>query len=411
MPQKLISRLTVAYVFLLIGIAPFGKEYLPWLHKFILWGLGPAMVVLLLLPRADKLSTMLPKELWRYFFLLLFAIAGSFKVIYWNDFFRYVQVILSNFLLMSILYVGLYRQKDLVNLFWCLQLSLITIVAFSYFIEGGQSFSNDSFERLSGLVGNSNGTATYARTALLFSLLLLERPGQRTNVWKRIYLLSGVLFASYIIILTASRANFAILCFILMSYLYIKYFYGKKLILLAFIVMLFGSIIWTVLIGFIGDYYLYERLTKNESFENIDESEVRIQLYLKAFEVTKENPIFGVGLNQFRHYSDGHISHTDILDISSQLGIIAALVYLSIYIKLFRRISKVMKMTTPQSPHRTEVFLVMVFLVAEFLFGLSNPNWFLQLNMVVLVVLILYTMIKERCLHGLYYQERRLVNL
>ena len=140
-------------------------------------------------------------------------------------------------------------------------------------------------------------------------------------------------------------------------------------------------------------FYIYDRLTRNEgsSLEEIEETESRLQLYRLAIEATTDNPITGLGLNQFRFVSDGKISHTDILDISSQLGLIAASFYFSIYVSIWKKFRYLI------TKFKGNIIIKILFLLffTEILFGLSNPNWFLQLNMVILSLLISYLTIHE----------------
>lgn len=83
------------------------------------------------------------------------------------------------------------------------------------------------------------------------------------------------------------------------------------------------------------------------------------------------------------------ITHTDILDILVQLGIFAGFIYCSIYVVLFNRIIKLKKFFTSQKDVRVYQILLLCF-SSELFFGLSNPNWFTQLQMVVLSLMIVY---------------------
>ncbi|MEO6488678.1 MAG: O-antigen ligase family protein [Ferruginibacter sp.] len=260
----------------------------------------------------------------------------------------------------------------------------LVVCAVSYFFDAS---AVDEYYRLEGLTGNANGTANYGRVAIIAALFILQF--QKDKLWKILYW-SSIVFFSYIIIITASRGTFGNLIFILGGYFIFKYFSGWRLIILLLLLLGFGNLILFSAEGFLSDFYLYQRLTRNDSIAGAIEDESRIQLYTIAWKNFIEHPILGVGLNQFRYYSDGKISHTDILDVLVQLGIFGGVAYVSIYIKLYNRIRKINKRLG--SVVDKKIFqLILLCFISELFFGLSNPNWFTQLEMIVLSLLIVYS--------------------
>jgi len=246
---------------------------------------------------------------------------------------------------------------------------------------------SDQNFRLSGIAGNANGTANYARVAILASLVLLN---YNKNKAVHLMLLSGIVYLSYIILITASRGTFVNLLFILGGYITLRYLKGWRAVVIIIGLLLFGSFVFSQFESFIDDYYLYERLTRNDTLSGAIDSEARLLLYKKVWEVFIQHPIFGVGLNQFRLFADGKISHTDVLDILVQLGIFAGLCYIGIYIKLINRIRAV-RATLQENGDRMKYWILVICLVSELFFGITNPNWFTQLQMVVLSLLIVKT--------------------
>ena len=97
--------------------------------------------------------------------------------------------------------------------------------------------------------------------------------------------------------------------------------------MLLLLLFFLGNLIVYLGETFLSDYYLFDRLTRNESVSSALDDESRLQLYLLALNQFLEHPLLGVGLNQFRIYSAGKISHTDILDILVQLGVFAGIIY------------------------------------------------------------------------------------
>jgi O-antigen ligase len=380
------------YLIFLFGIAPFLSKFSPSSYRLILWSTGFFASSFIIVTEYRRLYK-IPIEFYLYFSLLIFAIISLPKIEYYSDFFRYLQVLFANFILMISIYFAIHNyielKKVIETIFYC----LVMVVGFSFITEGSNDFSSQSFERLEGLLGNSNGTASYARISILFGLCMVN---WSKNIFKLMIIYSTIILCGYVIILSASRSSLAIFTFVILSYLYFKYLKNLNLLVYVFLVIIFLGLIGTFLIEFIDDFYVYERLMRNEgkSLEEIQESEARLELYKIALEATLENPILGLGLNQFRHYAGGKISHTDILDIASQLGLIAMIFYVFIYVKIFNGFKKMFNSLN------NNLILKILFLLflSEIIFGLSNPNWFLQIDMALLSLFITYIDLSNRSL-------------
>ncbi len=354
------------------------------MNQIILWGFGPLLAFYILEPNFTKLQ-IVPREYYLYLSMVLFALIGYLNVVDEPSFYRYLQVFIANFILMIIIFFAINNVKE-----WELTWKVIAIVGLiisllSFFIEAPTS-QTDEYYRLEGLTGNANGTANYARVAIVAALFLIELSEKK---FMKILIWGAIIFLSYTILLTASRGSFANLVFILGGYIAFKNFHGWRLVVLLVIIFLFGNIILYLGEEFLSGFYLFDRLTRNESVTDAFDDESRLKLYAVAWKYFLDNPLLGVGLNQFQFYSGGKITHTDILDILVQLGVFAGIVYISIYTKLYIRIMKLKIFFS--NPKDVSIFrLCLLCLVSEILFGLGNPNWFTQLQMVVLSLLIVY---------------------
>jgi|GEM_PF-2150060 len=376
---------TAIYLFAFLFVALYGNLGNRAVNQTILWVLGPLLAVYVLLPKIRQLPYV-PIEYWLYFSLLLFSLIGFYKVTDDVGFFRYFQVVAANLVLMLIIFFAVNTEMEWLLIWKVIWLAGILITAVSFINEFPDMISDQNF-RLSGIAGNANGTANYARVAILASLVLLN---YNKNKAVHLMLLSGIVYLSYIILITASRGTFVNLLFILGGYITLRYLKGWRAVVIIIGLLLFGSFVFSQFESFIDDYYLYERLTRNDTLSGAIDSEARLLLYKKVWEVFIQHPIFGVGLNQFRLFADGKISHTDVLDILVQLGIFAGLCYIGIYIKLINRIRAV-RATLQENGDRMKYWILVICLVSELFFGITNPNWFTQLQMVVLSLLIVKT--------------------
>lgn len=373
-----------AYLFALLFLALYGKMGFQTLNQVILWGFGPLLAFYVLEQNFAKLNQ-LPREYFFYLSMVLFSFLGYINIEDQTGFYRYLQVFVANFVLMITVYYAVNNIKE-----WELAWKTIAVVGLvvavvSFFVDSTEDV-NDEFYRLSGITGNANGTANYARIAVTASLLLIQLTAKK---YQKLILWACIVFLSYTILLTASRSNFANLVFLLGGFFAVKYFSGWKLVILLLLLFLFGNILLFFAEQFLGDYYIFDRITRNDSVSGAVENESRLQLYAVAWEYFLKYPLLGIGLNQFHLYSNGKITHTDFLDILVQLGLFAGFIYASIYVKLFHRITQLKK----YFQNKTDIHIYQIILISfasELFFGLSNPNWFTQLQMIVLSLMIVY---------------------
>ncbi len=385
MISSAISRIALFiafYILSLLFLARIAVIYSPNFQPLIIWGGGILSVLIVFIPNINRVKY-LPKEYWYYGSLLIFSLLGFFQIIDFTGYYRYLQVLFSNLVLMIVIFYAVNSTIDWLLLIRAIWFSILLIVSLGFFINIGEFGSE--FYRFSGLLDNSNGTATYARVGILCSFVLLEFNQKLLN--KVIHLSSIALF-SYVIVLTASRGNFLNLSFILLSYFLLKNFSGKKAVFISIVFLFAGNLLFYYFVDFLDDFYLFERLTRNESFEQAMEQEARLKLYIDAFYLSLKHPVFGIGLNQFRLYSGGHISHTDFLDVTSQLGLIAGFFYLLIYVRVGKILNRLRKYYKFFKNDIASVLLIV--LISELLFGVVNANWFLQLNMMMLSLLITF---------------------
>lgn len=380
--QYKLSRKSIGlaiYLFLFFFLALYGNVFNKTLNQLVLWFGGPILAFWIVLPRIRSLST-LPSPYFLYASLLIFSGLSFFMVLDQGRFFRYYQVFFSNLVLMLIVFFAIRNEKEWFLQFEVLWLTAIVVVAFSYFSEVDTSVDFSDF-RLSGLAGNANGVANYARVGILSGLVLWQKEG--IGKLKSFTVSISIVFLAYIILITASRGAFFNLLLIIGGYFTWRYFKGMRAVLLFFIALTFGSALLAFFEEFIQGFYLYERLFRQGSFLATAEDDPRTLLYQKAFQLFAENPLFGLGLNQFRLYSGGLISHTDFLDIFVQLGLFAGLAYFAIYWKVGRKLLKLKKRYN-QAKNEGLFIVLILFFISELLFGLTNPNWFTQLQMVIL---------------------------
>ncbi|NEW60755.1 O-antigen ligase family protein, partial [Sulfurovum sp. bin170] len=217
------------------------------------------------------------------------------------------------------------------------------------------------FGRFAGSVGNSN---TLAKTMLLtiFSSLVLLSYSSIQN-WFKIYNYLSIILSFYIIILTVSRKamilaplmillSFSfkslkiknILLFIIIFYVAIKLFtiYGDAQQL--------ENILLLVERRFLGMFDMMGGQSGDHS------SAERAHLISEGFNIFSGDPIFGIGLNNARHFL-GKYTHNNYLELLIGVGIIGTIFFYSIYVVTLRNIYFM-----PKSQIR-KYFFVMILIV------------------------------------------------
>ena len=74
--------------------------------------------------------------------------------------------------------------------------------------------------------------------------------------------------------------------------------------------------------------------------------------YISSWEIFKENPLFGIGLMNFKNYSkiNTHNLHVEFLIHLVELGIIGFIIYFNFIISIYKRIRKKIKYSNSKKP-------------------------------------------------------------
>lgn len=256
-------------------------------------------------------------------------------------------------------------------------------------------------ERLGGAVGlHSNEIGFRLSVAALLSLYFLV-----TFKKKKYLFLAGLIFCSALTIMTGTRQALAIIILGFILYASFgtlrasKYKLYRRIVNLFLIGILLGILWWLV---FHNDY-LYSIMGSRlqamfESFTgaNTDTSmNNRAILRRDAFELFKQNPIFGYGLNCFVIYSKMihsiqiTYSHNNYLELLSTTGIVGFSIFYSMFVYLIVNLFKVSK--DSEHYHLKSIFLIfMVMLIIVSYWSVNFQNEFIYA-----VLLLIYLYVKN----------------
>ncbi len=101
-----------------------------------------------------------------------------------TGFYRYLQVFVSNFFLMIIVFFAISNIKEWEFAWKTIGLVGLIVAIVGYFVEAPAADCDEYF-RLSGITGNANGTANYARVSVSCSLhCFCSSQKMRIRVWQ-----------------------------------------------------------------------------------------------------------------------------------------------------------------------------------------------------------------------------------
>jgi O-antigen ligase len=110
-----------------------------------------------------------------------------------------------------------------------------------------------------------------------------------------------------------------------------------------------------------------------------------------AWALFLSNPFNGVGLGQIQVFSRSHrYAHSDLFEILATTGIVGTSIYLSIYVVLWKKMSRYLK-THRNQRSIYEINLLRSILICMVLIGLGRPNFLDLYAMFLLTTVVAYT--------------------
>ena len=325
------------------------------LFNITLWGF---FFMVFLIKKSSKIPY--NKMIFAYIIFTIFAASSVLWALDFDLAFSYAMRLMIVSLNLIVLYV-IFKDYKLENTI----LYGILIGAFYNYLIAFSIISVNyeiyEFGRFTGSVGNANKLSKIMLISIFASLVLLLSPGIK-NYFK-IYNYINIILALYIIFLTVSKKAIILAPLLLLASFSIKKVNIKNILL--FVLILFVS--YEIFIRYADFTYIgemYELFIKR--FSGLIEvligvggdasSSEREHLITAALNVFSGNPLFGIGLNNFR-LLHGIYAHNNYLELLSGVGIIGMMLFYSIYVYLIFMIAKM------HSSSLQRYFMVMTFVL------------------------------------------------
>jgi O-antigen ligase/Tfp pilus assembly protein PilF len=301
------------------------------------------------------------------------------------------------------------------------------IIATSIFIESFFELRNfievsktqtllDALNELKGNTGNINIFAASLTGKIPFLLLGIVS----FSKWKKWFLILTLFLVALLIGLTAARASFIALTveIVIFAFVFIKINSQKKQNYISIL-----QIVLPVLIAFsIANFIFKKSNQKNSRYESItnritqinssrtDKStDARLTYWNNAIQIAKKNPVFGIGLGNWkvesipyeRTYSDNALvsdhPHNDFLEITAETGVLNGCIYLVFFILCL--ITNLKRITTKNDPQTGIIALIALMLLTSYgidaFFNFPLYRATMQINFCLMIALTLINLKKE----------------
>jgi O-antigen ligase len=328
-----------------------------------------------------------------FFAWVLWSLSGAFiaidKALYFQQLFTVIQVGMLLFFISGI--VSLKRNMSVVML--SIIIGGIIILLSSIFTGQFQEATNIATqERAAGMVENANGFA-YNLLFVIYAVFYFWNT--KSSVLWRIFLTFIVAISAVGIVYSGSRTGILGFIIFISSWWYFchrKTLPKNPLKMYAVLLVLFISIYYSA-------NYVMSKTYLGKRVQTIEDnsSQTRFQLYKEGLDMIIHNPIFGVGLNNFRVLSTGLYSHSNYLEIAASTGIIGFFLFYTIYLILWRRLNRLKRIY--REPHFLYIIgLFKAAIITMLIQSFSTVNYYSKITWIFLPVAIGYSWSAERTL-------------
>jgi O-antigen ligase len=379
-----------------------------------------AMIGLFFLIHLPNLSFVLqrtippPPELLCYTTWVAWAIFTGYAVaIDHNSFWNSSKVTLQMLVMVWIIYTILQtRQTVNVVLLAIVAGGLIQIAA----VGLGQTdlMAAVAAERQMGLVTNPNSLGFHMIWCVLCSLMFWQVQG-RWRILFRAGILALIPVAGFVMLGSGSRKSslafvFALLCWTAYASsavqgmrAYLVQIFAVS-ILLGILAVIMPFVLDNTIVGKRFERFFYKG--QGKIFEAV-KAQDRYDMYVEGTKILLENPLFGVGLDNFKAHSlFKNYSHSDYIEPLTNTGLIGFLLYQSFYaFLLFRSFALLRRVKDAEIIYRLKMIIISVLTIM--IIGLGVPHYTSQLVFALLTTFSVYTWQIQRSFINSTAESRR----
>ena len=299
-------------------------------------------------------------------------LGGANQQIFWTKWITLLQI------LILILIISNFTNSKITLKVTLLSFFLAAVVAGAgSFLSGEFRIENVEAERLTwGMNPNGFGRIMVSATVCL-AFFWMEWPSKFVRYF---IVIPGMVFCAFACILSASRWSILGLILTYVGWIWFSYKEEAKQNPKIIIGAMFGLLIAGLIFSYMmRDTFAMKRFTS--VFSSVKEGEetgsisTRLDLYRNAMNIFFKKPIVGVGLNNYYlHHPSGKVSHSDYSEVVCGTGFPGFVLYMSIYLVLWIRTSRIIKFSYDIREVRL-AGLIRTYILVLLLVGLGAPNY------------------------------------
>lgn len=376
------SRL--AWVWALYYLVAFTLGQIPQFMQQTIW-LGAGLVGLCTIPvfwRRVRWRDA-PREGWLLVGFALWALTGLFTAGDMEMFLLFLKLILELASIVMLVSIILERSGSM-RWFYVAFLGVAALRIFS--ADAPISVERIASQQVVARIAGANAVGFYSVLGIIGALGLVR---ETQRIWQWALLLAGGGLALYGVVLSVSRGAFAALIATAILWPTLCLVGGSrfkvKAVLSAVVVLILAYWIFQFVIQ---DTYMGTRFVRSTHMED-NSTQVRFGLFLTGLQIFAENPFFGCGLGQFGLVSGtGYYAHNEVAEILSTTGLPGFLLYFSIYVMAWRRLTRSLYyLRDPLAVYRVNMarMMLLILLISG---SLSRPNFIAQDTMFLLGIVV-----------------------
>lgn len=330
------------------------------------------------------------------FWVLWAGITGLLVAKNYDSFFNSLETVILMVGLINVIYLLLAYDIKLIKvvLFGFLSAAIFNYVAIQYGLVADEVIDKS---RAYGLTGNPNSLGIKAMYSSF--VLLLTMPSLNIIKHKKVILNILLLSAFFtLIVLSASRKSAITFAFIVGGYIAILFANKKERMKLSqsiVIILIFVAMLPFIIPPLISGTVLEERFILLEAAGGI-EGDIRFEMVRFGLKLFSEHPLFGVGLDNYRHYAPFQMySHNDFIESLASTGFIGFVLYQSFALIIAVRSFKLMKLSKIKT-NRFYFAMILLGVLTVKVVGLGQIIYIQPTGMILLGAFASYTWLIQK---------------
>lgn len=281
-------------------------------------------------------------------------------------------------------------------LLWGLFLGCLVVAASAYTTGDYLREADVSEWRVTGLAQGPNYFSLLLLTVSVVMLYFFRT--WKSWVFKVLAIAFLLVFARLIV---ASGSRKGVLCFVLLMFCWFLFSYMREIRTRPKTVLA-GMVLALVVTGVF--WWMVQNSRTSERLSDIywggglgDTAVGRFEAYKVGLEFLLQNPVFGIGQNNFRVLTQGSIlySHSNYVEVFASTGFFGGILFFSSYVVLWRRLRRLSRYVLMPS-ERELVNMGCVFLIMQVVTDLFSASYYDKRVWIMLPILIGWSCRKEK---------------